>query len=101
VGTSNRHGAKSVTQFEVMPMPPEQENKPLVWPYWPIKLRTSSSHDEGVVREFAISTKEFGGERARSRPATVQVEFKDGKLSEVPGTERSGPPIWCCWPWAL
>jgi glutamate synthase (NADPH/NADH) small chain len=47
VGTSNRHGAKSVTQFEVMPMPPEQENKPLTWPYWPIKLRTSSSHEEG------------------------------------------------------
>ena len=67
VGTSNRHGAKSVTQFEVMPMPPEQENKPLVWPYWPIKLRTSSSHEEGVVREFAISTKEFGGEKGKVR----------------------------------
>ena len=47
VGTSNRHGAASVTQFELMPMPPEQENKPLVWPYWPTKLRTSSSHEEG------------------------------------------------------
>jgi glutamate synthase (NADPH/NADH) small chain len=102
VGTSNRHGAKSVTQFEVMPMPPEQENKPLVWPYWPIKLRTSSSHDEGVVREFAISTKEFGGEKGKVKSlTTVQVEFKDGKLSEVPGTKRSGLPIWCCWPWAL
>jgi len=64
VGTSTRHGAKSVTQFEVMPMPPEQENKPLVWPYWPLKLRTSSSHDESqekglLKRELAISTKEF------------------------------------------
>ncbi|MDR0274338.1 MAG: glutamate synthase subunit beta, partial [Burkholderiaceae bacterium] len=47
VGTSNRHGAKSVTQFELLPMPPEHENKPLTWPYWPIKLRTSSSHEEG------------------------------------------------------
>jgi glutamate synthase (NADPH/NADH) small chain len=47
VGTSNRHGAASVTQFELMPMPPEQENKPLTWPYWPTKLRTSSSHEEG------------------------------------------------------
>src|SRR5207237_12900 len=59
VGTSNRHGAASVTQFELLPMPPEEENKPLVWPYWPIKLRTSSSHEEGCEREFAIATKEF------------------------------------------
>ncbi len=59
VGTSNRHGAASVTQFELMPMPPEQEDKPLVWPYWPIKLRTSTSHDEGCSRDFAVATKEF------------------------------------------
>ncbi len=63
VGTSNRHGAASVTQFELMPMPPEQENKPLVWPYWPTKLRTSSSHEEGCERSFAIATKEFIGEQ--------------------------------------
>ncbi len=89
VGTSNRHGAKSVTQFEVMPMPPEQENKPLVWPYWPIKLRTSSSHEEGAAREFAVSTKEFKGEKGKVKSlTTVQVEFKDGKLTEVPGTEK-------------
>ena len=92
VGTSNRHGAKSVTQFEVMPMPPEQENKPLVWPYWPLKLRTSSSHDEGCVREFAISTKEFTGHRGMvTGLKTVQVEFKDGRFSEVPGTEKEYP----------
>ena len=92
VGTSNRHGAKSVTQFEVMPMPPEQENKPLVWPYWPIKLRTSSSHEEGAQREFAISTKMFGGEKGKVKSlTTVQVEFKDGKLTEVPGTEKQWP----------
>ena len=92
VGTSNRHGAKSVTQFEVMPMPPEQENKPLVWPYWPIKLRTSSSHEEGAAREFAISTKEFKGEKGKLKSlTTVQVEFKDGKLTEVKGTEKDWP----------
>mgnify|MGYP000299424315 CR=1 FL=1 len=89
VGTSNRHGAVSVTQFEVMPQPPEQENKPLVWPYWPLKLRTSSSHEEGCVREFAISTKEFVGEKGKVKGlTTVQVEFKDGKLVEIPGTEK-------------
>ncbi|MDD2609279.1 MAG: glutamate synthase subunit beta [Giesbergeria sp.] len=92
VGTSNRHGAASVTQFEVMPMPPEQENKPLVWPYWPLKLRTSSSHDEGCVREFAISTKEFVGEKGKVKGlTTVQVEFKDGKLLEIAGTEKHYP----------
>ncbi|MBO9645776.1 MAG: FAD-dependent oxidoreductase, partial [Pseudacidovorax sp.] len=89
VGTSNRHGAASVTQFELMPMPPEQENKPLVWPYWPYKLRTSSSHEEGCEREFAISTKEFIGEKGKvTGLKTAQVEFKDGKFVEVPGTEK-------------
>jgi glutamate synthase (NADPH/NADH) small chain len=89
VGTSNRHGAVSVTQFEVMPMPPEHENKPLVWPYWPIKLRTSSSHDEGCVREFAISTKSFNGTKGKvTSLTTVHVEFKDGKLVEIAGTEK-------------
>ncbi|CAN1527538.1 GltD NADPH-dependent glutamate synthase beta chain and related oxidoreductases [Burkholderiaceae bacterium] len=89
VGTSNRHGATSVTQFEVMPQPPEQENKPLVWPYWPLKLRTSSSHEEGCEREFAISTKEFIGNNGQvTGLKTVHVEMKDGKLTEVPGTEK-------------
>jgi glutamate synthase (NADPH/NADH) small chain len=89
VGTSNRHGAKSVTQFEVMPMPPEQENKELTWPYWPIKLRTSSSHEEGCEREFAIATKEFIGEKGKlTGLKTVHVEFKDGKFNEIAGTEK-------------
>jgi glutamate synthase (NADPH) small chain len=89
VGTSNRHGAASVTQFEVMPQPPEEENKPLVWPYWPLKLRTSSSHEEGCTREFAISTKEFIGEKGKlTGLKTVHVEMKDGKLTEVLGTEK-------------
>ncbi len=90
VGTSNRHGAASVTQFELMPMPPEQENKPLVWPYWPTKLRTSSSHEEGCEREFAIATKEFIGEKGKiTALKTVRIEMKDGKLTEVPGTEQT------------
>ncbi|WP_291427010.1 glutamate synthase subunit beta, partial [Deinococcus sp.] len=89
VGTSNRHGAKSVTQFEVMPQPPEQENKPLVWPYWPMKLRTSTSHEEGAVREFAIATKEFIGKGGKlTGLKTVRMEFRDGKLEEVPGSEE-------------
>ena len=89
VGTSNRHGAVSVTQFELLPQPPEQENKPLVWPYWPIKLRTSSSHEEGCEREFAISTKEFLGEKGKvTGLKTVRVEWKDGKMVEVAGSEQ-------------
>jgi len=89
VGTSNRHGAVSVTQFEVMPQPPEEENRPMTWPYWPLKLRTSSSHDEGCERVFSISTKEFIGEKGKvTGLKTVQVEFKDGKLVDVPGTEK-------------
>ncbi|MBP7980235.1 MAG: glutamate synthase subunit beta [Tolumonas sp.] len=88
VGTSNRHGAASVTQLEVMPQPPVQENKALTWPYWPLKLRTSSSHEEGCVREFAVSTKEFIGENGKlTGLKLVNVEFKDGKLVEVPGSE--------------
>ncbi len=89
VGTSNRHGAKSVIQFELMPQPPEQENKELTWPYWPYKMRTSSSHEEGCDREFAIATKEFLGENGKlTGLKTVHVEWKDGKMSEVPGTEK-------------
>ena len=89
VGTSNRHGALSVTQFELMPQPPEQENKPLVWPYWPLKMRTSSSHEEGCAREFSIATKEFLGEKGKvTGVKTVRVEWMDGKMSEVPGSEQ-------------
>jgi glutamate synthase (NADPH/NADH) small chain len=94
VGTSTRHGALGVVQFEVMPLPPEQEDKPLVWPYWPLKLRTSSSHDEstekGILkREFAISTKEFVGEKGQvTGVKTVRVEWKGGKMVEVAGSEE-------------
>jgi glutamate synthase (NADPH/NADH) small chain len=89
VGTSNRHGAASVTQFELMPMPPEEEDRPLTWPYWPYKLRTSSSHEEGCQREFAIATKEFVGEKGKlTGLKTVRVEWKNGKMAEVPGSEQ-------------
>jgi glutamate synthase (NADPH) small chain len=92
VGTSNRQGARSVTQFELMPMPPDHENKPLVWPYWPTKLRTSSSHEEGCEREFAIATKEFIGEGGKlTALKAVRVEWQGGKMVEVPGTEQIIP----------
>ncbi|MBC7548012.1 MAG: glutamate synthase subunit beta [Polaromonas sp.] len=90
VGTSNRHGAVSVTQFELMPQPPEEENRPMTWPYWPIKLRTSSSHLEGCEREFAISTKALLGEKGKvTGLTTVRVEWVGGKMVEVPGSEQT------------
>jgi glutamate synthase (NADPH) small chain len=96
VGTSNRHGAVSVTQFELMPMPPEHENKPMVWPYWPTKLRTSSSHEEGCEREFAIATKEFiageGKDKGKVKALkTVRLEWTGGKMTEVAGSEQTIP----------
>jgi glutamate synthase (NADPH/NADH) small chain len=88
VGTSNRHGAASVAQFELLPRPPQQEHKPLVWPYWPVKLRTSSSHEEGCQRDWAVATKEFVGENGRVKALrAVRVEWKDGKMTEVPGSQ--------------
>ncbi len=90
VGTSNRHGAASVTQFELLPQPPVEENRPMTWPYWPIKLRTSSSHQEGCEREFAISTKELIGEKGKvTGLKTVRVDWQDGKMIEVPGSEQT------------
>ncbi len=93
VGTSNRHGAASVTQFELMPMPPEQENKALTWPNWPYKLRTSSSHDEGCTRDFAVATKSFVGDGAGNVKAlkAVRLDWKDGKMVEVAGSEFELP----------
>jgi glutamate synthase (NADPH/NADH) small chain len=89
VGTSNRHGAASVTQFELMPQPPEQEDKPLTWPYWPAKLRTSSSHEEGCSREFAIATKAFVGSKGKvTGLKTVHLQWQGGRMTEVPGTEK-------------
>ena len=88
VGTSNRQGAASVTQFELLPQPPAQENKFLVWPNWPLKLRTSSSHEEGCVRDWSVATKRFEGANGKvQKIVAVRVEWKDGKMIEVPGSE--------------
>ena len=88
VGTSNRHGAESVTQFELMPQPPESENKSMVWPYWPLKLRTSSSHEEGCDRDWSVATKSFVGENGKVKELVAsKVEWKNGKMEEVPNTE--------------
>ena len=88
VGTSNRQGAASVTQIEIMPQPPEKENKLLTWPDWPLKLRTSSSHEEGVERDWAILTKRVAGKDGQVTGLDcVRVEWVDGKMQEVPGSE--------------
>ncbi len=88
VGTSNRHGAASVTQFELLPQPPELENKPLVWPYWPTKLRTSSSHEEGCERDWAVATKRLEGKNGKvEKLIAARVEWKDGRMQEVPDSE--------------
>jgi glutamate synthase (NADPH/NADH) small chain len=87
VGTSNRHGAKSVTQIEVLEKPKDLDYNP-VWPYWPIRLRTSSSHEEGVNRDWSLATKEFIGEKGAVKALkTVRLEWKDGKPIEVAGSE--------------
>ncbi len=87
VGTSNRHGAKSVTQFELLPMPPELDENP-VWPYWPTRLRTSSSHEEGVNRDWSVATKAFVGENGKVKALKIaRLEWKDGKMSEIPDSE--------------
>jgi glutamate synthase (NADPH) small chain len=88
VGTSNRQGAASIMQFELLAQPPEHENKPLVWPYWPMKLRTSSSHEEGCDRDWAVQTKAFKGEGGKVKALSAcRVDWKDGKLHDVPGSE--------------
>jgi glutamate synthase (NADPH) small chain len=88
VGTSNRHGAASITQIELLPRPPEQEDGTLVWPYWPLKLRTSSSHNEGCERDWSIGTKAFVGENGVLKSVkAVRLEWKDGRMNEVPGSE--------------
>ncbi len=99
VGTSNRQGAKSVTQFELMPQPPEQENKPLTWPNWPIKLRTSSSHEEGCERDWSVTTKSFKDDGKGNVKGVVaaRVEWSRDeatgqmKMIEVPGSEWEMP----------
>jgi glutamate synthase (NADPH/NADH) small chain len=88
VGTSNRHGAASIVQFELLPQPPEQENKPLVWPDWPIKQRTSSSQEEGCERDWAVATKRFEGQHGKVKKLiAARVEWNGGKMQEVPASE--------------
>jgi glutamate synthase (NADPH/NADH) small chain len=93
VGTSNRQGAATIVQFELLPQPPDAENKPLVWPYWPIKLRTSSSHEEGCERDWSVATKRFEGADGRvEKLIAARVEWqRDGsgamRMVEVPGSE--------------
>jgi glutamate synthase (NADPH/NADH) small chain len=91
VGTSNRQGARSITQFELLPMPPDVERNP-VWPYWPTRLRTSSSHEEGVNRDWSVATKEFLGKNGKVEALrAVRLEWKDGKPHEVPGSAFDMP----------
>ena len=85
IGTSLRQGALSVTQLEIMPKPPEKELKALTWPNWPLKLRTSSSHQEGAERDFSVVTKSFSGENGQVKKLNcVRV---DGAMKEIPGSE--------------
>jgi glutamate synthase (NADPH/NADH) small chain len=97
IGTSNRQGAASVTNFEIMPQPPEREDKALTWPDWPLKLRTSSSHEEGVDRDFAVTTLECVGNHGRvTAIRCARVEYAPGpdgrqQMSVIPGSEFDLP----------
>jgi glutamate synthase (NADPH) small chain len=91
IGTSNRQGAKSVTNFELFPMPPDVERNP-VWPYWPTRLRTSSSHEEGVERDWSVATKAFVGQNGKlTALKAVRLAWQDGKSSEIAGSEFDLP----------
>ena len=91
VGTSNRHGAKSIAQFELLGKPDDTVRNP-VWPYWPTRLRTSSSHEEGAKRDWSIATKAFLGEGGRVKSLkAVRLKWDGGRMAEVPGTEFEMP----------
>ena len=88
VGTANRQGAASVTQIELLPKPPAEENKDLTWPYWPHKLRTSSSHEEGCVRDWSVASQAFLGENGQLRALRCnRLDWQNGKMQEIPGSE--------------
>lgn len=88
VGTSNRQGAASVTQIEIMPKPPQREDKAMVWPDWPLRLRTSSSHEEGCERDWAISAKRVLGENGQvTGLECVRLDWSNGRMEEIPGSE--------------
>jgi glutamate synthase (NADPH/NADH) small chain len=87
IGTSNRQGAAAVVQLEIMPQPPARENKLLTWPDWPMKLRTSSSQEEGCERDFAVATKRAIGKDGRvTALECVRLEWVDGRMREVEGS---------------
>jgi glutamate synthase (NADPH/NADH) small chain len=86
IGTSNRQGAASITQLEVLPAPPEKENKELTWPDWPLKMRTSSSQEEGADRDFAVLTKRAVGKGKIEALECVRIEWAGGKMQEVPNS---------------
>jgi len=91
IGTSNRQQARSVSNFELFPMPPDVERNP-VWPYWPTRLRTSSSHEEGVSRDWSVATKALVGEGGKVKALkAVRLAWKDGRSSEIPGSEFDMP----------
>ncbi len=88
IGTSNRQGAVSVVNFEIMTMPPDTRAESTPWPRWPLMMRTSSSHEEGVERKFSVLTQEFKGENGKLKSLScIEVTFENGKLETVPGTE--------------
>jgi glutamate synthase (NADPH/NADH) small chain len=88
VGTSNRQGAASVSQIEIMPKPPEKENKAMSWPNWPLKLRTSSSHEEGCERDWSILAKRVVGSNGEVEALEcVRLEWDKGQMKEVPGSD--------------
>ena len=89
IGTAIRQGARSVTNFEIMPQPPARENKLLTWPEWPLKLRTSSSHEEGAERDFAVMTTRLSGIGGQVR--TLHCVRVDGKINAIPGSEFDIP----------
>ena len=107
VGTSNRQGAASVTQFELLPQPPDHENKPLVWPYWPIKLRTSSSHEEGCERDWAVADQALRGQERQGREAR-SPRASSGRRTATADEDGRGArarefdirPTSCCSRWA-
>jgi glutamate synthase (NADPH) small chain len=92
IGTANRQGATSVTQLEIMPQPPLRENKALSWPHWPLRLRTSSSHEEGCERDFSVLTLGFAGrDGAVTGLHCARVEMQDGTPRPVAGTDFEIP----------
>ena len=99
IGTSFRQGALSVTQLEIMPAPPEHENKGLTWPNWPLKMRTSSSQAEGAKREYAVLTQKFSGTDGKVTKAALRAGRRQVQADRRHRI-RTRRANWCCWRWA-